>query len=95
MNITPWDTIVSDDADDNDKYDKDLKMEDCYVNGYDYCVFSSDTNNKTSFTGHQTTLSISSINEETNRLPQQVYPIKWILRREYSFFKQYTTMYGR
>lgn len=49
MNITPWDTIVSDDADDNDKYDKDLKMEDCYVNGYDYCVFSSDTNNKTSF----------------------------------------------
>ena len=39
MNITPWDTIVSDDADDNDKYDKDLKMEDCYVNGYDYCVF--------------------------------------------------------
>ena len=38
MNITPWDTIVSDDADDNDKYDKDLKMEDCYVNGYDYCV---------------------------------------------------------
>lgn len=49
MNITPWDTIVSDDADDNDKYDKDLKMEDCYVDGYDYCVFSSDTNNKTSF----------------------------------------------
>lgn len=105
MNITPWDTIVSDDADDNDKYDKDLKMEDCYVNGYDYCVFSSDTNNKTSFASVASTRRvpywtpdniINIINQRGNQpVTTAGLSDKMDLEARIFFFKQYTTMYGR
>lgn len=63
MNISPWETIVSDDADDDDKYNKDLKMEDCYVSGYDYCSFSSDTDKKVSFSSLANTKSVPMWND--------------------------------